>query len=121
VSLYGASDIRADGLIVDHDRVDLSPQELKLLARMDAEAAVADPGLEDRLVAGRPGRLPWRPSSRYSIALLLVGILVTFLTIGISGWLALTGALMMTAALEWIAIALPESGARVWRRWKPGA
>jgi hypothetical protein len=24
-------------------------------------------------------------------------------------------------ALEWIAIALPESGARVWRRWKPGA
>jgi hypothetical protein len=90
-------------LIVDRDHVDLSPQERKLLARMDAAARMADPGLEERLVAGRPGRLLWRPNSRYSIGLLLAGVV------------------MMTVALEWIAIALPESGARVWRRWKPGA
>jgi hypothetical protein len=108
-------------LIVDRDHVDLSPQERKLLARMDAAARVADPGLEERLVAGRPGRLLWRPNSRYSIGLLLAGALVAFLTIGISAWLALAGVVMMTVALEWIAIALPESGARVWRRWKPGA
>ena len=100
---------------LERDPVELSSHELRILAGLDAAAAAADPGLEERLVAGRPRRVLRHPRVRYAVPLLVAGGALAILTIGISVWLALAGVLMMTLALEWIAVTLPELGGRLCR------
>jgi uncharacterized membrane protein YidH (DUF202 family) len=103
---------------VERDHVNLSPQELKVLARLDATAAASDPGLEERMVTGRPRRLLVWPRTRYSVALLVGGIAVAAMTVQISVWLAFVGVVMMTVALEGMAVAFPAFATRVYRWWR---
>jgi hypothetical protein len=91
------------------------------LARLESQAAAADPALEARMVAGHPRRwLAWRPGLRLALVLLVAGTTLVLATIQLSVWVAFVGVLMIGVALRWTVTVAPARAARVAQWWRSG-